>query len=244
MNDTAVSIENLSVAISGNIVLEDVNLIIRKNELVSILGPNGSGKTTLLRAVLGFCPIKSGKINIFGRDVGSDKNLIGYVPQYMERKSDFPLSVKEVILYGMYSGCFRNFSENDNEKADRFIEKFSLAELKKRRFAELSGGEAQRVLLARALVGDPKILLLDEPTASADRKSQDDFFALLEELQKKMAVVLVTHDLGAVSTHIKRIVCLNKTVNYDGPTEEGLSKLDETYRGKINIISHSHHGKG
>ena len=242
MIKTAISVKNLFVSIGSQSVLENVSLEINDNELVSVLGPNGSGKTTLLRSILGFCRIKSGLINIFGLPVPANRTLIGYVPQYIDRNSDFPLNVREVILYGMYSGCFSRFTKEDYKTADRFIEEFSLYELKKKRLAELSGGEMQRVLMARALVKSPRILLLDEPTSSVDKKSQENFFNLLSRLQKSMAIVLVTHDLGAVSTRINRIVCLNKTINYDGPAREGLSKLDETYKGSINIISHTHHG--
>jgi len=242
MSSTAISIKNLCLSINGQSILENINLDVKSNELISIIGPNGSGKTTLLKAILGFIKIDSGSIEILGERNISGRIHVGYIPQFMVRDSDFPLTVRDIILSGKYSGCFKKYTDDDILSIEEYIEEFSLLELKNKRIHELSGGEMQRVLIARALVRNPKILLMDEPTSSVDKKSQDEFFMLLSRLRERMAIILVTHDLGAVSTYIERIICLNHKINYDGPTAEGLTRLDETYKGSINIINHSHHG--
>ncbi|PIP13086.1 MAG: ABC transporter [bacterium (Candidatus Stahlbacteria) CG23_combo_of_CG06-09_8_20_14_all_34_7] len=241
MSKNVLSISHVFLTRDNQRVLEDVNLDVNENELISILGPNGSGKTTLLKAILGFQKIDSGSIKIFGENPENGRSKVGYIPQFIERNSDFPLSIRDIILYGRYTGSFVKYKEEDFNIVNRYIEEFSLSKLRNKKISELSGGEIQRVLMARSLVRNPKLLLLDEPTSSVDKKSQEEFFAILNRLKENMAILLVTHDLGAVSTYIKRIVCLNRTVNYDGPTAEGLSKLDETYKGSINIIDHIHH---
>ncbi|MGE3063669.1 MAG: metal ABC transporter ATP-binding protein [bacterium] len=239
----ALSVSNLNVTLNGKRILEDVNFEVMDNEIISILGPNGSGKTTLLRAILGLEAIESGSIQFFGGNISQSRRKIGYVPQFIDRVLDFPITVSEAVLSGRYSAPFRRYSKEDYKITNEHLKRFSLYDMREKRLQQLSGGEVQRVMMARAIVGEPKLLLLDEPTSSVDSKSQTGFYGLLKELRKSMAIILVTHDLGAVSTNIERIICLNKKINYDGPAENGLSRLNETYKGSINIINHNHHNE-
>jgi len=233
------SVNELTVTLGEKRILDRVSFEIREHELVSILGPNGSGKTTLLRAILGLVKSESGRVSMYGKSIADSRKSIGYVPQLIEKSSDFPITVKDAVMSGMYRP-FKKYDREDEVRTNEVMEIFSVKSLSGKRLYELSGGELQRVLMARAVAGRPKLLLLDEPTSSVDKKSHETFFRLLADMTDEMAIILVTHDLGAVSTNIKRIICLNGRVNYDGPTAEGMSKLEETYMGSISIIDHSH----
>lgn len=240
MINEILSVKDISVALSGKLILEDVSFNVSDNELLSILGPNGCGKTTLLKTILGLYKLEKGSISFCGSTMDENRSKVGYLPQLEPYNTDFPLSVFDAILMGRYFKAGRSRSKNDYDKTAAVISKMSLEKIQKKQIGTLSGGQLQRVMIARALVNSPKLLLLDEPTSAVDRKSQDDFFELLLELKKNMSIILVTHDLGVVSVYIERIICLNRTILYDGLKDEGMKRIEESYSGEMLLIDHKH----
>ncbi|HHY71241.1 MAG TPA: ABC transporter ATP-binding protein, partial [Thermoanaerobacterales bacterium] len=198
----AVYIQNLSVQYGKTPALTGVSLNVDEGEYLGIIGPNGGGKTTLLKAILGLVTPAAGEITVYGRKPGKTGKLIGYVPQITILDKNFPITVKQVILTGRLNpvlSLFHKYKHGDMKKADELLSQVGIYKLKDRMISELSGGEFQKMLIARALAVEPKLLLLDEPTASVDASSRDQIFSLLETLNNSMTIILVTHDLLAVS---------------------------------------------
>ncbi len=236
----AIHIENLNVSYRYTPALSDVCLDVAPGEFLGIIGPNGGGKTTLLKAILGLVPVSSGKISIFG-DGKSPPSDIGYVPQFSVVDRSFPISVREVVMTAFLKGPlhpFLRYSEKDRKKADELLVKVGIKELSDRQISELSGGEFQRLLIARALATDPKILLLDEPTASVDPSSRQRIFDLLAELNKTVTILLVTHDMMAISSQVRSIACLNRTLIYHGDPELTEETVNQMYGCPVELIAH------
>jgi len=222
-------------------VIEDITLKIRKGDFFGIIGPNGGGKSTLLKAILGLIPVTSGKISIFGRSVHDARRLIGYVPQYAEFDKRFPISVWDVVLMGRRSvrGMHPFYSTEDKQQAIKALQTVQMDGLKKRHISELSGGQRQRVFIARALVSHPKILLLDEPTASVDKEMQKTIYDFLSELNKTMTIVLVTHDIGVLSSYVTRVSCLNRFLfTHDDDRVISKEMLEAAYHCPVDLIAH------
>ncbi|RLI02996.1 ABC transporter [Candidatus Bathyarchaeota archaeon] len=236
--DEIVSLENVSVYFNGVPILEDINLSIKQDDFLAIIGPNGGGKTTLLKVILGLIKPSKGKVKVFGKSPEEGRKLVGYLPQYVSFDPNFPISVFEVVLMGRYKGVLQGFSEEDKNAALNALKIVGMTEFKDRQISELSGGQLQRVFMARAIVREPKLLLLDEPTASIDPEMQKTFYELLQKLKKKMAIILVTHDIGAISVYVDKIACLNRKLFYHGLKDEGLEKLKETYGCPVELIFH------
>ncbi len=214
----AVNVEHLTVEIDGKVILEDINLKIYEGEIVAIVGPNGGGKTTFLKTLLGLVKPTRGKVEIFGFPPKEAvfRHLIGYVPQRVNLKRESCLSALDVVLLGMW---FKKLPKEEKVKrALEVMEKFGVVHLAHERFSNLSGGQQQRVNLARAVVGDPKLLLLDEPTTGIDFPGQRTFYELIRRLrdEKGFTVVMVTHDVGVVWHYVDRAVCINKKLHYHG----------------------------
>ena len=218
--------------------IENVDLSVEKNDFMAIIGPNGGGKTTLLKVVLGIMKPMSGTVKVFGEEPAHSRKKIGYVPQVIPSRS-FPISVLDVVLMGRLGSCriFRDYKKSDRELALEKLEKLGVSHLARKRMDQLSGGQKQRVLIARALAGEPELLLLDEPVASVDSETQQSFYNLLSQLNSRMAVVLVTHDIGAVSSHVKNIACINRHLVSHGET---ISEKDvvQAYGCPFELISH------
>ncbi|WP_312651096.1 metal ABC transporter ATP-binding protein [Aminipila sp.] len=241
MNRVAVKIENLSVYYGQTPAISGVCLDVKEGEYLGIIGPNGGGKTTLLKAILGIIPINSGKIEIYNEKIGRNRGMIGYVPQFAVMDKRFPISVLEVVLTGRLKqglSPFLKFSKEDKVKAYRVLERVSMQHLADRQVSELSGGEFQRMLIARALAIDPKILILDEPTASVDVKSREQIYNLLGELNKDMTIILVTHDLLAVASQVNKLVCLNEKLVYHGEPELTEKVVTTLYGCPVDLIAH------
>lgn len=238
-----VNIENLSVSFNDILVLENVNLKIDKKGFLAIIGPNGGGKTTLLRVILGFIKPSKGKIKVFGENPEQGRKYIGYVPQYPNFDPNFPINVFDVVLMGRWKEPFKRYTEEDKEEVIKVLKELEIENLKDRKIDELSGGQRQRVLLARALVKDPKLLLLDEPTSSIDIYTQKKFYELLNTLKEKISIVIVTHDITAISSYVEKIACLNRKIYYHGEIREGIKKLEETYGCPIEFIFHHNHNE-
>jgi len=235
-----VELKNVSLSLNNNVILENVSLNIKEKEFLTIIGPNGGGKTTLLKIILGLIKPDSGNVIVFGKNpykfnVG---NFIGYMPQHIQIDLKFPISVFDVVLIGRYNGLFKRYSEEDKKKVIEALKIVGMENFKDRQIGKLSGGQLQRVLLARALVRNPKLLLLDEPTASVDPEMQEQFYKLIKELNEKMAIVIVTHDVGAVLQYSKSVACINKKLYYHGEKEGAIENLSKMYKCPIELIAH------
>lgn len=237
----AVSIQNLSVFYGDNCALSDVCLDVEKGDYLGIIGPNGGGKTTLLKAVLGLVPISTGSIEIYGKKRGNTRRLVGYVPQITSVEKSFPITVHEVVMTGRLNPwltIFHKYSARDCSNVDELLERVGILKLKNRLVSQLSGGEFQKMLIARALAVNPKLLLLDEPAASVDASSRSQIYELLGELNTDMTIILVTHDLVAVSSQVKSLACLNRKLVYHGDTKIDEEVVQKLYGCPIDLIAH------
>lgn len=221
-------------------VLEGINLSVEPNNFLGIIGPNGGGKTTLLKVILGLIKPARGKVSVIGQSPERGRKFIGYISQYNLFDHDFPISVLDVVLMGRYSktGLGRRYSEEDKRIVNEVLKTVDMLDYKDRQVGKLSGGEQQRVFIARALVTDPKLLLLDEPTASIDPTMQAEFYELINSLKQRMAIIMVSHDIGAVSIYVDQIACLNRQLFYHGSKEVSAEALEKTYRCPIQLIAH------
>ncbi len=235
-----VTLNNIWVQYNGEPVLEGISMSIDQNDFLGIIGPNGGGKTTLLKVILGLIKPKHGEVKVLGNSPQKAHNRIGYVPQYNLFNREFPISVWEVVLMGRngLAGLFARYSKEDKLSAIQALETVGMIECKDRQIGKLSGGEQQRVFIARALVTDPALLLLDEPTASVDPAMQTEFYEMLHELKSQMAVVLVSHDISAISIHVDKIACLNQELFHHGSGELEAEVLEATYKCPIQMITH------
>jgi zinc transport system ATP-binding protein len=206
--------ENLYFSYADEGILKNVSLSISKGEFIGIIGPNGGGKTTFLKLLMGLLKPTSGKLLIDGLIPKVARTKIAYVPQVLRVDRQFPISILELVLGGKISTTpwWKSFSEQDKNEALEVIKKVGLLDLKDRAFGTLSGGQAQRALIARAMVSKPEILLLDEPTASVDAKAEAEIYDLLRELKKKCTILMVTHDLKAIMNEIDRVFCIQREV--------------------------------
>jgi len=241
MKNTVIKIDNLSVNYGDYQALRNISLEISEGEYVGIIGPNGSGKSTLLKSMLGLIKPNSGKIEMLGQMPGDTGKLVGYVPQISNMNKHFPITVGEVVALGKLPSkieFFHHLSKSDYSMADEMLGKVGLYDLKDRHLSELSGGQFQKVLIARALVVNPKILLLDEPTASVDSVSRNQIFMLLESLNAQMTIVLVTHDMTAIATQVKTLACLNVNLVYHGEPELTENAIRDLYGCPVDLLAH------
>jgi len=238
VSDPIVELSDVCVGVEGTTVLEDVSLEVSQDDYLAILGPNGGGKTTLLRVILGLVAPSSGEAEVFGRKPAEGRRHIGYLPQQARFDLSFPIRVRDVVLMGRYRRVLRGYSEEDHAASVAALDRVGMLPLADRQIGQLSGGQIQRVFLARAVARDPRLLLLDEPTASIDPETQQSFYGLLSEIRGQMAVVLVTHDVGVVSAHIDSVACLNRRLFYHGAREGALGVLDDVYKCPVELVAH------
>jgi zinc transport system ATP-binding protein len=235
-----VKLENIWVHYDNVAILEGVNLSIDQDDFLGIIGPNGGGKTTLLKVILGLVRPSRGEVTVLGSTPEKNRKFIGYVAQTSLFDHDFPISVLEVVLMGRCGkvGLIKRFSNEDKKLALKALETVEMLDYKDRQIGRLSGGEQQRVFIARALVAEPKMLLLDEPTTGVDMPMQTEFYELLARLKHTMAIVLVSHDISAVSIYVDKIACLNHQLYYHGAKEVGPEILEATYKCPVQMIAH------
>ena len=238
MSVNAVELKDVSFSFNEQMVLEDVNLTIEDKNFVAIIGPNGGGKSTLLKIILGLLTPDRGEVKVFGREPQKARKLIGYLPQHSSFDPDFPINIFQTVLMARYNGLLKNFSKNDKKIVLNALKDVGMEKYKDRQISRLSGGQMQRVLIARALAREPKLLLMDEPMASIDPEMQNSFYNLISTLKDKMTLVLVSHDVGTVSMHVDNIACLNRKLYYHGPAEEAEQGLEKIYHCSIDLISH------
>jgi zinc transport system ATP-binding protein len=228
---------SLSAAYGANIVLQDVSFRVMENDFIGVIGPNGGGKTTLLRIILGLIKPLKGSIS-FNEDL-LDRKRIGYLPQISTGDANYPVTVTDIILSGLMirKGIISRMTLADREKASAVMEDLGLSAMKRFTLNELSGGQMQRVFLGRAIIGDPKLLLLDEPGNFVDTNFENDFYEKLRELNKRMAILMVSHDVGTISAHIKSFACVNKTLHYH-PSHEITNDDLLAYGCPIQLVTH------
>jgi len=237
---TIVKLEDVWVHFDGVPVLEGVDLSINQQDFLGIIGPNGGGKTTLLKVILGLLKPSRGKVTVFGHPPEKGRKFVGYVPQYSLFDHEFPVSVWDVVLMGRlgHKKPFRGYSEADKKLAHDSLDTVEMLDFKDTQIGKLSGGQQQRVFIARALVAEPKLLLLDEPMASVDSPMQTELYELFEKLRERMAIVLVSHDISAVSIYVDKIACLNRRLFYHNTKEITVEDLEATYQCPVEIIAH------
>jgi zinc transport system ATP-binding protein len=242
----AAELENVSFSYSngeGPPVLEDVNLRIEADDYIGLIGPNGGGKTTLLKVLLGVLKPDSGTVRVLGQPPAQVRSRIGYVPQHARIDTSVPASVLDVVLMGRLSrsGWGISFGQPHRDHAREALRQTGVEHLADRTIEQISGGQRQRVLIARALASEAEILLLDEPTAGVDAPMEQDFFALLNRLNERLPVVLVSHDVSFVSSQLKRIACLNRRLVCHAASEVTAEILAETYEGHthLSLVQHT-----
>ena len=246
MSDLVVDIKDLWVTLNHNFILREVDLRIHQGVFLGLIGPNGSGKTTLLQVILGLIKPDRGQVQVFGRPAGHHKNrgLIGYVPQRAFADLAFPVTVFDVVMMGRYPriGLWHRTTSQDRDRVLQKLEAVKMDHLRDRPIGQLSGGEQQRVFIARALASDPQMLVLDEPTSGVDTRAQAVFYHLLGELKISLSltVILVSHDIGVIPYHTDEIACLNQKLYLHGKSTEVLSSeaLKKVYGCEVEVLVH------
>lgn len=226
----------------GPRVLESVDVEIADGDFASFIGPNGGGKTTLLKLILGLLEPDRGSVQVFGQPPTRVRHRVGYMPQHATVDPRFPVEVRDVVLMGRLGPGLglRRLGAVDRRAAEETLERVALGGFGGRPFSALSGGQRQRVLLARALVSEPDLLLLDEPAAGLDQKVESDLFELLREVNRDRTVVLVSHDLGFVSSFVNTVVCVHRTVDVHPTSELDGSTIRELYGADVHAVHHAH----
>jgi zinc transport system ATP-binding protein len=248
LSDTPfLDISGLGFSYGGNPVLQGVNLTLEGLEFAAVVGPNGGGKTTLLKVILGLLTPASGQVRVFGLPPREARARIGYMPQYVQVDLSFPVTVLDVVLMGRLGrggGIWGAYGRRDRQAALQALERVGLPGLANRPFRALSGGQRQRTLIARALAGEPELLLLDEPTASVDVVGEREVFDLLADLNRCIPILVVSHDLGFVSPYVGQVVCVNRKVVTHPTSEVTGEVISEIYGREVRMVRHDHRHEG
>ncbi|HMK33490.1 MAG TPA: ABC transporter ATP-binding protein [Desulfomonilaceae bacterium] len=241
---SAIVMKGLSFSYDGQPVLEDVNLAIAQGDFVSVVGPNGGGKTTLLKLMLGLLRPSRGEVSVFGATPEAARPRIGYMPQHSQLDPQFPATVMDVALMGRlgHGRFFGWHSRKDKEAAIKALDEVGLQDLRKMPFASISGGQRQRLFIARALACEPEILLLDEPMANLDVVMEGDLYNLLQRFNEQLTIVMVSHDLGFVSKIVKNVICVNRRVAMHATSEITGKIIDEIYGSPMRMVRHNGEG--
>ena len=243
-----VEIEKVSFRYGEVSVLEDIDLTVEPGDFLGIIGPNGSGKTTLLRIMLGLLAPTSGQVRLFGHPPASLKQWgrLGYVPQKATFDPSLPVTVGEVVASGLVAtmGLLRRVRAAERRRVGDVLAQVGMTAYAAARVGALSVGQQQRVLIARALVSDPELLILDEPTGGVDPEAQTSFYALLHHLnrEREVTLILVSHDIGVVAKEVTRLACLNRRLIFHGRPGDFLSDaaLAALYGPAVRVVSHEH----
>jgi zinc transport system ATP-binding protein len=239
MPDPLITVRDVTFGYGEEVVLDHVNLEIEERDFLAVIGPNGGGKTTLIKVILGLLEPWSGEV-AYNLPGGRRHGRLGYVPQFSTFDKSFPLRVADVVLMGKLGakGWLRPYSREDRAAVAAMLDRLGLANLSRAHVAEISGGQLQRVLIARALVSDPDILFLDEPTASIDAESRVSLVELLDEVNQRIPVVVVTHDITSLAPRVRRIACINRRLFYHGGPELSQEVLEEVYGCPVELVTH------
>jgi zinc transport system ATP-binding protein len=234
--DPLIKIQNLTVGYGKTPVLQQINLEIFERDFLGVIGPNGGGKTTLLKAVLGLLKPVEGKIE-FRDDIKIKNKPIGYLPQVQHLDRKFPITVFDVVKSGLMMQVASKSSIQVKLKVVDLLHEMGIFDIKDKAIGELSGGQMQRVFLCRALISEPKILLLDEPDTFVDNRFEGELYEKLRTLNQEMAIILVSHDMGTIASYVKTIACVNGNLHYHSSNRITQDELDD-YNCPIKIISH------
>lgn len=240
MNNRIIKIDNLSAGYENKAVLHDINLEVAEKDFLGIIGPNGGGKTTLMKVILGLLEPTEGKITYYDNGTPTERLEIGYLPQYNSIDKKFPISVFEVILSGLnrQKNLFRRFTKEHHERVKETISMMGLEGMENKSIGQLSGGQMQRALLGRAIVSDPKAIILDEPNTYIDKRFEARLYSLLEEINKERTIILVSHDIGSVLQNVKSIACVNGTLDYHPQSEVSAEWIEEKLQCPIELLGH------
>jgi len=240
--DCVVELAGVTAGYNNKVAIEDINLCIKERSFTGIIGPNGSGKTTLLRVITGSLPPFTGTVKVFGHPPIRVRNRIGYVPQFFNDDPYIPFSAIEVVLFGLYPniGMVKRPGHKDIERAKQALDTVGLLDKEGEPFGHLSGGQKRRVMIARALAGDPNILLLDEPSSGLDVKSIRIILDLLHRLntERNITIILVTHNINQITSYLDYVVYMRKRIYVAGNPKEVLSKevLSELYGAPVDVF--------
>jgi zinc transport system ATP-binding protein len=234
-----IEIRHLTVGYEENIILSDVSLTIYDKDFIGVIGPNGGGKTTLLKAILGLLQPFRGEVVFHDCMTEGNHHRIGYLPQINNIDRKFPISVSEVVKSGLMSkkSIIKKYAQKDLEYAGELMNDMGIYEIRNKAIGELSGGQIQRTLLCRALVNQPKLLVLDEPNTYVDNRFEKELYEKLRRFNENIAILLVSHDIGTISTYVKSIACVNHSLHYH-PGNKITPELMEAYECPIQIITH------
>ena len=234
MEKSLIQIKEMDVAYQKQLVLSNVSLSIYDKDFIGIIGPNGGGKTTLVKVILGLLKPLKGSV-----EYSLDRSEIGYLPQGSQVDEHFPITVREVVASGLEHGLriSRRNRATGKHSIDRVLERIGLENLHSRSVGELSGGEFQRTMLARAIISSPRLLVLDEPDSHVDNRFEMELYGLLKDLNETMTILLISHDIGIISPYIKTIACVNRDLHYHSSNEISEDQL-KVYNCPIEIITH------
>lgn len=246
MAEAIIDIRNMSFSYETDLVLRDINLTIEKGEFGVVVGPNGGGKTTLLKIILGLLEPDSGTVRVFDKPPRRALDRMAYTPQHMRFDSSFPVSVRDVVLMGTlgpgkHTGRYR---KDDFQAAADALDEVNATGLADRPFSELSGGQQQRVLIARALAGRPDLMLMDEPTSHLDPRTESELHDLLHELNERLTIMLVSHDVGFVCDAVHSVICVNRTITTHTTRELTSEHMSDLYGRHVRMVDHGHHCLG
>lgn len=232
--------KHLSAGYDHRPVLRDINLTVYKHDFLGIIGPNGGGKTTLIKCILGLLKPTGGEISYYLNGQKANSITMGYLPQYNTIDRKFPISVEEVILSGLSSKkpLSSKFTDGQREKANSVIARMGLEGLEHRAIGQLSGGQLQRSLLGRAIISDPSIVILDEPSTYIDKRFEARLYELLAEINQECAIMLVSHDIGTVLQQVKSIACVNETLDYHPDAGVTSEWLERNFSCPIELLGH------
>lgn len=239
---TAVEFRDVSFSYTGVPVLENINLRVQAEEFFGLIGPNAAGKSTLLRLLLGLEEPDNGTIRVLGTTPEKARTRIGYVPQYPGYHRGFPITVGDVVLMGRLgiTGLAGWYSRQDRDKAREAMEAVAIHDISDRPVSSLSGGQMQRMLIARALACEPQLLILDEPTANIDLRAEESIFSWLKQYNARMTIIVVSHDVAFISGYVNRVGCLNKTLVCHETGDISGKTIEELYGSEVRMIRHSH----
>ena len=237
-----VELTDVSSGYRQTLGIEHIDLKLWPAQFLAVVGPNGGGKTTLLRTILGHIRPREGRVEINAAG-GSSPASMGYVPQLEQIDLSFPITVEEVVLLGLSRDrrWYRRTGAEERDRAHEIMQRLNLLELGQRQIRELSGGQQQAAFIARALLGEPELILLDEPTSGLDIRSRDEVVHFLHEINHSGVAILITsHDLNWVAAHLPWVVCLNQRVIAEGDPQEVFTTqvLGETYKGEMVVFQH------
>ena len=237
LNQPLLEARHVTFGYDRELVLDDVSLAIQPRDFLAVIGPNGGGKTTLIKILLGLLEPWSGEVVHRGTN---RKGRLGYVPQFSTFDKTFPLRVSDVVLMGKLGsrGLLRPYTRRDRSEVEEVLARLDLADLARVHVSEISGGQLQRVLIARAVISGPEILFLDEPTASIDPESRQSLGELLVDLNRSIPIVVITHDVTSIAPMVRNIACINRKLHYHAGNELDQAMLEEVYGCPVELVAH------